>query len=69
MASFLWFCLGFVVATVLWALIAVLFAACICMPFIPLFMMSHSTESSLDNYKREHPWAYRWWSFVAWLHG
>lgn len=67
MVSFLWFCMGFVVATILWVLLLVLIAACACIPGLPIFAMSHSTLQSLDNYKKEHPWTYRWWSFVSWL--
>lgn len=67
MASFIWFCIGFVVAAIFGALLLVLIAACACMPDLPLFLMSHSTLQSLECYKKEHPWSYRWWSFVAWL--
>lgn len=67
MASFLWFVVGFVVATILWALLLVLIAASACMPYLPFFAMGHSTVQSLENCKKEHPWTYRWWSLVAWL--
>ena len=67
MASFLWFVIGFIIATALWLVVIVYFAAGICAGFLPFFMMSHSTEASMDAYKREHPWKFRWWNFVAWL--
>lgn len=67
MVSFLWFVLGFLIATALWLVIIGFFAAGICAGFLPFFMMSHSTEESMDVYRREHPWMFRWWKFVAWL--
>ena len=67
MASFLWFVIGFIIATALWLVVIVFFAAGICAVFLPSFMMSHSTEASMDAYKREHPWIFRWWNFVALL--
>ena len=67
MASFLWFCIGFVVATIFLALLLALFAGLACIPFLPFFAMSHSTLQSIEKYQKGHPWAYRWWAFVAWL--
>lgn len=67
MGAFLWFFIGFVVAAIFGAVLLVLIAACVCMPAFPLFMMSHSTLESLERYKKEHPWTYRWWSFVDWM--
>ena len=67
MAYFLWFVMGFIIATALWLVVIGFFAAGICAVFLPSFMMSHSTEASMDAYKREHPWMFRWWNLVAWL--
>lgn len=67
MASFLLFVLGFLIATALWLVVIVFIAAGICAGILPFFMMRHSTEESMDVYRREHPWKFRWWKFVAWL--
>lgn len=64
-----WVLLGFAIATVFWVVVFGFVAACFCIPFLPFFMMSHSTPNSLDAYEKEHPWVYRWWAFVAWLAG
>ena len=67
MMGFVWVLVGFVLATVFWAVVLGFIAAGCCIPLLPFFMMSHSTPSSMDAYKKEHPWMYRWWAFVAWL--
>ena len=67
MSSFLFGCIGFVGAAIFFAALIVAIDVLSFMLDLPLSLMSHPTLQSLDSFKNEHPWAYRWGAFVSWL--
>ena len=67
MESFLWFFIGVIVAAIALVLLALLIEVFACILDLPLSLMSHPTLHSLDSFKNEHPWAYRWGAFVSLL--
>lgn len=70
MIAILWFVCGLVCATLLWSVVLVFVAASISRALLPFVVMRHfSTPDSLEAYMKEHPWMFRWWSFVGWLYG
>ena len=67
MPSFLLVCMGFVGASISIAALVVAIDVLAFMLDMPLSLMSHPIVQSLDSCKKEHPLAYRWGAFIAWL--